>query len=139
MRTATSSQQGDQRLAARVIATTRLDFREAVEAIERVCRRESDRLRRRYQVKVDRNQILVGYRASPGAVPLTAGRPRTGLLTAHWLAAIRFPHDAHGVPPRKERAIEIRLTNWVVDSDGRREHSDGYEKLVDAIRAAVSA
>jgi hypothetical protein len=125
------------RLGDRLTYTTSLSIEEAIEAIRRVCERESERHRRPYHVQTRRNQVLVGYLASPRTA---VGRSRPGLLAGHWLVALRFARDdqAPGVTGR-EQPIEIRLTNWVIDSDGRRDRSDRYAGLVDAILEAMGA
>jgi|SRR3954451_1321759 len=127
----------DRRLGDRLTVTTSLRFEEAFEAIRRVCERESERRDTRYHVVTHRNHILVGYRAGPrAAARLTASRTR--LHAGHWLLAVRFPCDDHlTVTTPRRQTVEIRLTNWVVDSDGRRECSDKYRELADSICEAV--
>lgn len=155
---------GNQKLAEPLSTPTRLQPREVAEAISRVCERhnqaevernatrkdaggklrrfmaeaEAGNLpRRKYYFKMREKDLLVSYEQPVDEVLARLARgkkQRTGFTDGYWLANVRVMRGESG-----ENRVEVRLTNWIINQDGKLGNKDKYQQLTDMIWEAVSA
>lgn len=151
----------NQRLAEPLTTTTALSIPAAVDAIKNICqthndevtrtnqsRREGGKLSRllanaenvhskQYHVTVRQHDILIGYQVTPEYILRNAKRKRTSSSAGWWLARVRFVQPAEPLPAG-QHLIEIRLTNWVMDSNGKLNNQPMYEWLTNELWKVLS-
>lgn len=90
--------------------------------------------RRSYCVKVQEKDVLISYEKPVDEVLARISRKtrKPGITEGYWLAGIRMMRDEGG-----QNRVEIRLINWVMDSNGRLRNKDKYHELTDMIWDAV--
>lgn len=91
--------------------------------------------RRSYYLKVRDKDILIGYEKPVDDILARVARKRKpGVTEGYWLAHLRMMRDSSG-----QTRVEVRLTNWVTDSDGKLGNKDKYRELTDLLWDAVGA
>ena len=154
---------GNQKLAAPLSTTTHLSPKEVQQAVKDVCAtynqaQVDDNARRiaqgnkltrtwaqgtqlnlglkQYYFAAESDELRVSYERPPAYVLANAKR-RPGVTEGYWLAVIRIFRDTDA--GADSTRVQIHLSKWVINSDGKMGNKDKYEHLTNLIWEAVSS
>lgn len=88
----------------------------------------SEHAAKEYYYEVTPERVLIGWKGVPSKI-LAITKP--SMTAKYWLAAITFPSvEASPEFPNGEH-VDVALVKWVIDSEGRLQSKDQYEKFCD--------
>lgn len=151
----------DRRFVAPVTVMTMLDVTEAFAAIRSVCERhnavrvaeheragtEGSMFARLLAAGTDvqrlqfhpadggERELLIGYERTPESILATVSQA-PGYVDGYWLARARMLEPP--APRVVERRLELSLTSWVTDAEGRVANTEKYTELTEMIVAALA-
>ena len=90
---------------------------------------------RSYYLKTRESDMLISYEKPVDEVlaRIANKRRKPGLSDGYWLSHVRVMRDEAG-----QNRVEVKLTNWVMNSNGKLGNKDKYHELTDMIWEAVS-